>query len=176
MNTTSGEHRHILDKFEHALSGAGFTLIEIVLAVGMLTMSLISVNLYYKKVLDVSEVTTRHIQSGFLLEEGLEATKLLRDSGWTTKIAALSTTTTYYFYWSGTQWQATTTKQIVENTFTRSFKLTDVKRDASDNIAAAGTYDPGTKKVTVYVVWSNRGGGAVSTDTAETYITNLFGN
>ena len=154
----------------------GFSLIEIVLGISMLTVSLVSITAYYKKVLDVSNDTTRHIQSGFLLEEGLESVKMLRDQSWTTKIAALSTTTSYFLYWSGTQWTATTSSQLVENTFVRSFQLTDVKRDASDNIANAGTYDPGTKKLTVYVAWSHKGTKSVATDTAETYVTNLFNN
>ena len=154
----------------------GFGLIEIVLGIGMLTVSMVSITSYYKKVLDVSNDTTRHIQSGFLLEEGLESVKMLRDQSWTTKIAALSTTTSYYLYWSGTQWTATTSSQLVENTFVRSFQLTDVKRDASDNIANVGTYDPGTKKLTVYVAWSHKGTKNVATDTAETYVTNLFNN
>ena len=154
----------------------GFSLIEIVLGIGMLTVSLVSITSYYKKVLDVSNDTTRHIQSGFLLEEGLESVKMLRDQSWTTKIAALSTTTSYYLYWSGTQWTSTTSSQLIENTFVRSFQLTDVKRDASDNIANVGTYDAGTKKLTVYVAWSHKGTKRVATDTAETYITNLFNN
>ena len=154
----------------------GFSLIEIVLGIGMLTVSMVSITSYYKKVLDVSNDTTRHIQSGFLLEEGLESVKMLRDQSWTTKIAALSTTTSYYLYWSGAQWTATTSPQLIENAFVRSFQLTDVKRDASDNIANVGTYDPGTKKLTVYVAWSHKGTKNVATDTAETYVTNLFNN
>ena len=157
---------------------AGFSLIEIILGIGMLTVSLVSITAYYKKVLDVSIDTTHHIQSGFLLEEGVESVKMLRDQGWTTKIAALSTTTTYYLSWSGTQWTSTTIPQTVENTFVRSFRLSDVFRDASDNIVSSGGtyYDPGTKKVTVSVAWTRKGTKSMATDTAETYITNLFNN
>lgn len=154
----------------------GFTLLEVVVAATMITVALVSVAAYYKKVLDVSEDTTRHIQAGFLLEEGLEATKMLRDQSWSANIAPLATTTTYYFYWSGNFWMSTTTPQKIENIFTRSFRLSDVRRDVSDNIASSGVYDAGTKKVTVYVSWSIKGTGSVATDTAETYVTNLLGN
>ena len=170
----------VMGAFFHALSKkkspGGFSLIEIIVAASMLTVSLVSVFAYYKKVLDLSRNTTLHIQSGFLLEEGFEASKLLRDQGWSTKIATLSTTTTYYFYWNGTQWTSTTSPQNIENTFIRSFTVKDVKRDASDNIASAGTYDPGTKKITISVAWPKKGGGGFATDTAETYMTNLFSN
>jgi Tfp pilus assembly protein PilV len=162
---------------EHpVLKNKGFTLIEIILGISMLTASLISITTYYKKVLDVSQDTTRHIQSGFLLEEGIESTKLFRDKSWATNIAALSTTTTYYFYWNGTLWTPTTTKQVVESVFTRSFVISDVTRDVSDNIASSGTYDAGTKKVTVSVAWQTKGGRQTATDTAETYIMDLFSN
>lgn len=154
----------------------GFTIIEIILGISMLSVSLLSITTYYKKVLDVSQDTTRHIQSGFLLEEGIESVKLFRDKGWATNIAPLSTTTTYYFYWNGTIWSPTTTPQVVENVFTRSFVVSDVTRDGSDNISSSGTYDSGTKKVTVSVAWTTKGGRKTATDTAETYIMDLFSN
>ncbi|OGZ07036.1 MAG: hypothetical protein A2942_02955 [Candidatus Lloydbacteria bacterium RIFCSPLOWO2_01_FULL_50_20] len=154
----------------------GFTLIEIVVAASMITISLVSIAMYYKKALDVSENTTRHIQSGFLLEEGLEAIKMLRDQSWSGNIATLSTTTTYYLYWSGTLWMSTTTPQKIENIFERSFRIAEVRRDGSDNIASSGTLDDGTRKVTVSVTWPVEGGGAATPDIAETYITNLLTN
>jgi type II secretory pathway pseudopilin PulG len=154
----------------------GFTIIEIVLAVSMLMMALLSITTYYKKILDVSQDTTRHIQSGFLLEEEIEGVKMLRDAGWSTNILALSTSTTYYLYWNNTSWVTTTTPQVVEGLFTRSFKLSDVFRNASDNIASSGTYDRGTKKLNVSVVWRRKNSISYATDTAETYITDIFAN
>lgn len=154
----------------------GFSLIEIVFAIGILTMSLVSVSMFYKKLLDVSQDTTRHIQSGYILEEGLEAIRLMRDASWASQILTLSTTTTYYFYWSGTNWIATKTPQVIEDTFTRSFTVSDVYRDGSDNIASAGTYGTGTVKIRVSNVWMRKAGRQNATDTAETYITNLFSN
>lgn len=154
----------------------GFTLIEIILATSMITTFLVSISMFYKKILDVSQDTTRHIQSGFLLEEGVEAIKLLRDTSWSTRIATLSTTTTYYLYWNSSAWTSTTTKQVIENVFTRSFVIADVKRDVSDNIASSGTYDPSSKKVVFSVEWPRKGSRATTTESAETYIMNLFNN
>lgn len=154
----------------------GFTLVEIVVATAMLTIFFLSISSYYKKVLDVSQDTTRHIQSSFLLEEGLEAMRTLRDQSWSTYVGPLSTSTTYYLYWNGTQWRPTTTVQTVENLFTRSFRVSQVYRDGSDNISSSGTLDPGTKKVIVDVVWLRKGGKLTATDTAETYITDLLSN
>lgn len=158
---------------------AGFTLIEIVLAASILTTFMVSIALYYKKILDVSEDTTRYIQSGFLLEEGLEAVKLIRDVSWVTGIAPLSTTTTYYLYWTGTAWTSTTTSGVIENTFTRTFTVGDVFRDGSDNIVptiALGTFGTSSKKIMFTMVWQSKGGRATTTASAETYIMNLFNN
>lgn len=178
MNVMSNFLQNLLRALYPKLSRrtAGFTLIEIVLAASILSTFMMSISLYYKKILDVSQDTTRHIQSGFLLEEGIEAVKLLRDTSWTSKIATLSAGTTYYLYWTGTVWTSTTTKQVVENVFTRSFAVANVNRDASDNIAAAGTLDSGSKKVTFSVAWPRKGARATTTDSAEAYIMNLFNN
>jgi len=157
-------------------SRGGFMLVEILIASSMVTLVLLAVTLYYKKVLDVSEDTTRHIQSGFLLEEGVEALKQMRDQGWSTKIAPITVGTTYYLSWNGSVWSATTVPQRVENIFTRSFVFLNVYRDGSDNIASSGTLDPGTKKVSMTVAWRYQGGNATSTESAETYITDLFSN
>lgn len=166
-------HRMSRDRFGRK---AGFSLVEIILGIGILTTALVAVSAYYIRLLTVSELTTQHIQSGFLLEEGVEAMKLLRDESWSTKIAPLSTTTTYYLYWNGTKWTATTTKQVIENIFTRSLLISDIHRDAiTYDIDPTGTYDPGTKKITVSVGWQRRGGD-FATDTAQTYVMNLFSN
>ncbi len=151
-------------------------LLEVLVASSMITLVFLAVGLYYKKVLDVSEDTTRHIQSGFLLEEGIEALKQMRDESWTSTIAAYAPGTTYYFLWNGSKWTAVTTPQKVENLFYRSFVLSDVYRDGSDNIASSGTLDPGTKKVSIKVEWRRAGGNATTTESAETYITDLFSN
>lgn len=155
----------------------GFTIIEIVLGIAMITMFLVSNTYYYKKILDVSHETTRNIQSGFLLEEGVESIKLMRDSSWATHIAPLNPAISYYLYWNGSSWTGTTTPQAIETVFTRTFIVTPVNRDVNDDIVASGgTLDPGTKKVQINVAWISRGNRATSTKSIETYITNLFTN
>ncbi len=154
----------------------GFSLIEVVVVASIFSFFMVALVTYYKKVLDVSQDTTRHIQSGFLIEEGMDVIKLLRDESWALRVAPLSTTTAYYLYWNGTVWGATTTVQKIENVFTRSVLITDVFRDVNDTIASTGTHDPGTKKIHIDVSWPRKGGNASTTDSAETYITNLFSN
>ena len=92
---------------ENTSAMKGFTLVEVVLVASIFSMFVVSLFGYYQKVLEVSKETTRYIHSGFLLEEGVEAMKLLRDESWSSRIAPLSTTTTYYLYWTGSMWSAT---------------------------------------------------------------------
>ena len=145
---------------------AGFTIIEIVLGIAMITIFLVSNSYYYKKLLDTSQETTRNIQSGFLLEEGVEAVKLMRDGGWSANIAPLNLGTQYYLQWTGTAWEATTTPQIVESVFTRTFTASAVNRaiDGTDNIVTSGgAVDSGTMKIRVDVSWISKGNRATST-------------
>lgn len=161
----------------HNATASGFTLVEIVIGIGMLTIFFLANSMYYQQVLEVSEQTTKHIQSGFLIEEGIEAVKLLRDRGWTPYIASLTTGTTYYLSWNGAMWVSTLTPQLIENTFTRSFVISSVERDVNDDIVSTGgVVDPNTRKVVVSVSWTPKNGAATSTKFAETYIMNLFNN
>lgn len=155
----------------------GFSLVEVILAISILLAIFLSASSFFLTALDVSETTTRHIQSTYLVEEGIEAIRALRDAGWTPYIMPLSTTTAYYLLWTGSQWSPTTTPQKTENIYTRSFVVEDVFRDAATyDIASSGTFDRDTKKFTFTVAWPTTNGTGTSTETAETIIGNLFLN
>lgn len=167
----------VMSRASFARNTRGFTLIEIILAISIFTMFFLSISYFYKKALDVSEDTTGHIQSGYFLEEGIEAIKLMRDTSWTSNIATLTPGTTYYLYWNGSMWVSTTTLQKLENTYTRSFVISNVSRDANDNIVTSGgTNDPGTKMITLNVTWMRKGNKGTANDSIQTYITNLLNN
>jgi len=150
----------------------GFTIIEVVLAAALLSSFFMSIALYYVRALHVTEQTTHYIQSSFILEEGIEALKGQRDLGWSANIASLANGTTYYLYWSGTNWTTTTTPYKIENYYDRSFVLSAVNRDASDNISSSGTLDTGIRKITMTVSWYGKSG--TTTRSVEAYIANLF--
>jgi len=150
----------------------GFGLIEIIIGgaiiSGGILMIVNSFNIYAR----YAFTNQYNIQTAYLLEEGIEATRLLRDNGWNSNIRTLSTTTTYYFTFRDMRWATTTTPQYVDGRFLRSMELRDVRRNAStDDIATSGTYDPYTKLVTVSVSYSDR--GATTTRTLSTYISDL---
>jgi len=165
--------------YAHAVVGrsrnkesGGFTVVEVVVVASIISIFFVSISMYFERALTVSKQTTEYIQSAFLLEETVEAVKGIRDAGWAANIAPMTVGTTYYLYWDGVLWVATTTKYQVENYYDRSFTLSAVNRDASDNIAVSGSNDPDTRKITATVSWRKSIG--TSTRSVEAYIANLF--
>ena len=158
-------------------SSQGFSLIEIVIATAMLSIFLISITLQFKKILEVGVLSTRSIQTNYLLEEGIEAVKSLRDESWSGKIANLRVGTVYYLSWNGSKWTTTTSAQVIDSTFTRSFTIASTTRDVNyDIVTSGGTDDVGARKVTMYVRWTPKNSSTVTTDSIEAYIMNIFAN
>ena len=165
-------------KFFRKLAFAqGFSLLEIIVATAMLSIFLVSISVQFKKILEVGVLSTRSIQTNFLLEEGLEAVKSLRDESWSGKIANLKVGTVYYLSWNGTKWTSTTAPLVIDNTFTRSFTIASTTRDVNyDIVSVGGTDDIGARKVTMIVRHTPKNSITVITDSIEMYLMNIFAN
>jgi len=149
-------------------------LIEIVVGAAILTTGILAIGTAFATYVQYALANQHNAEAAYLLEEGQEVAGFWRDAGWNSNIAALSTTTSYYLYWAGTSWTATTTPQYSDGIFLRSIGITDVRRNGTDDIAASGTYDPDTKNVSVNV--SYVAGHATTTQTMSSYLTNLYSN
>lgn len=152
----------------------GFGMIEMIVGAAVLSTSLLGISIFFQATLQVGITTQSIIQGDYLLEEGVEAVKLLRDTGYANNILKLSTTTVYYLVWNGTSWATSTTNTFIDGQFERKLTVTDVTRDANYGIAATGTYDPNIKLINVSVAWS--GSQGTTTRSISTYVTNLFNN
>ncbi len=153
----------------------GISLVEVIVAAAIIGSAVLSTMGVYANLSKLSYQNMPKIQANYLAEEGIEAVRTLRDAGWSSKISKLSTTTAYSLYWNGTNWTATTTSALIDNLFSRAFTLSDVVRDANFNIASSsGTYDSGSKMVSVTVSWPDRDG--TSTKNLQGYIFNTFNN
>lgn len=150
-------------------TSGGFGLIEMVVGISVLSISLVGIGAVAQRSLALSRQSLQETQANFLLEEGSEVVRSFRDKGWV-NIGNLSTTTTYYLTY-GSTWATTTTASKIDNTFTRTITVSDVTRDVNDDIAASGTYDSGTKKITVTLSWVS--GFATSTKTVQMYLTDI---
>lgn len=148
---------------------AGFGMIEIIAGVSILALSLAGIGAVAQRSLALSRQALQETQANFLLEEGAEVVRIFRDNAWV-NISGLSTTTTYYLTY-GSKWATSTSAVLVDGVFARTVHISDVYRDANDDIASSGTFDAGTRKITVALSWPN--GFGTSTKSVEFYLADI---
>jgi Tfp pilus assembly protein PilV len=151
----------------------GLTLVEVLISAALILIAVVALfsvhNLYLKTALSNSD----SIKAAYLAEEGVEAVRFWRNSSWNNKIETIPLDTPYGLTLSGNGW-ATTTNRYIGN-FERSITLSAVYRDASsDIVSSGGTLDSNTLLVTSSVSWVK--GGATSTKSIATYLTNIYDN
>jgi len=149
----------------------GFSLIEVVVGVSIIATVLISLVSTYGLFLNAALENTKKIQSAYLLEEGLEAIRSIRDESWSVNITPLETNVNYGLIFSDSKW-STSTPSFVDNVFWREFSVEEVERDLSDDITSSGIPDPNTKFFTVSVSWLDD--GATTTKSISTYLSKIF--
>ncbi len=151
----------------------GFGMIEMIIGSAILSVSLLGISSFFEVTLKTNSATQISIKGDYLLEEGVEAVKLLRDAGYANNISALGTSTPHHLVWNGTSWATTTANVFIDGLFERSFTVTNVTRDVNDDIAT-GVNDPDTRLITVSVAWNAH--GATTTRSIATYIMDIFNN
>ena len=149
----------------------GFMIVEVLVAVSIITVSILVAMLVAQKSIYVSRQAFHTTQAAFLLEEGAEAVRILRDNAWN-NISSLNSETNYYPTFSGDTWILSSTANTV-GIFTRTVATANVNRDnTTKDISSAGTNDPGTKLMTVTVSWLE--GGTPVMKTLQFYIMDIF--
>jgi hypothetical protein len=117
------------------------------------------------------EKNLRYIKAELIAEEGIEAIRLIKSGGFE-KITALTPGGKYYFSLATSSWGVTTTPEVIDGMYYRSFTPYQVMRNASDDIVSTGgTIDPSTFRFQVRVDWNWR--NATNTAIYESYMTNL---
>ncbi len=155
-------------------SQKGTGMVEVLIAAGIMAIVLVTVINVYHALAALSLQNTEKIQSAFLLEEGVEAVRILRDRGWTANIASLSSEGVYYLNFQGGTWVATTSRQIIDG-FDRKLVISPVNRDGSFNIVTSGgSVDTNSRKATITVEWNTRNG--TTSTSIDTYVFNTFNN
>ena len=156
--------------------GVGFGMIEAIVGTALITIFLFGIAEVGKIASRVIDSAGLRLQAAFILEEGVEAVKGRRDSGWTANITPLILDSDYWLVFSAGTWTLSATPQpFIDQRFDRRVRISAGRRNVSDDLVdTGGTIDAGTRKITVNVAWSDR--GATTTATLSTYITNLFSN
>jgi len=152
----------------------GIGLIEAVAGISIVSIFIFSLMLATQLSQKIVGESVRNIQASFLLEEGVDAVKIFRDTSWSSGIGNLIAGQNYFFSYNGTTWVSTNNNVYIDEIFERKFVLNNVYRDANDDIAPSGMLDSGTKKATIGVSWLGRTG--TTTKSASFYLTDLFSN
>src|SRR3989344_7757596 len=145
----------------------GFSLIEIVVGVSIIAITFVGLVSTYNIFFKVALKNTKKIQSAYLLEEGLEAIRSVRDESWDGNIASLATNTNLSLTYNGSEWVVGSGGVMIDGLFFRQFKVFDVYRDANNDISSSGILDSETKFFTVSVAWVDR--GATTTESMSAY-------
>lgn len=153
----------------------GFGMLEILVGTAIVSLTLIGLVTTFNLYLRAGFANTPKVKAVYLLEEGIEVVRFLRDNGWTSDIANLTTGTQYYFEFTGSIWKSTTTPETIDGIYSRTFRLDDVYRRTSNSDIVASTspdvktIDSQAREAIVRVSW---GDGNVVEIT--TILTNLF--
>lgn len=172
-----------MNKFKRNKFKKGFTIVEVIIACSIITITVLSLMSAASKGIELSGRALRQTQANILLEEGAEAVKIIRDNNWTT-ISLLSLNTPYYLFYNinTNTWELFNTIDTpissiptypIDNIFSRQIVLSEVYRNDNKDIDEAGTnLDTSIKKVTVSVSWFSLG-NQVSKDLVF-YLANIF--
>src|SRR3990167_8741836 len=95
--------KNIYNSYRHSMS-IGIGLIEAVAGVSIISIFIFSLMLASQLSQKIVGESVRNTQASFLLEEGVDAVKILRDTGWGSGIGNLAVGTNYYFSYNGTTW------------------------------------------------------------------------
>lgn len=151
----------------------GVTLVEVIIACSIISICVFALLGGVSKGTQISLASLRFSQANFLIEEGVESVKIIRDNAWT-NISSLTVGTTYYlsFDTNTNTWSLSTTSNTIDSIFTRTIVFSNAYRNGTDDLASSGTLDPNTKKVTVSVSWGTPSG--TKSKSLDFYIANIF--
>ena len=152
------------------ISNRGSMMLEVLVVSAIIVSSVLASLIVAQKSIYLSRQSLHQSQAVFLLDEGAEATRILRDNSWS-GISNLALATDYYLSFSDGNWVFSTTPSDV-GIFSRKIVFSSAYRDGNQNLASSGTVDNQIRLITVTVSWSD--GGTTFTKTLQFYLTDLF--
>lgn len=156
----------------------GFMLVEVVIASAIIVIITFAIVSAAQKGIALSQRALHESQASYLLEEGAEVVKIVRDNNWTT-FAALTLGINYYYTYDNASntWSLTTVAPVpstIDSLFTRTVVFSSVNRDSAteDIVTSGGVIDTRTKKVVVTVSWPYN--GSTISKTLSYYVSDIF--
>ncbi len=151
----------------------GFMMVELIVISAVLSIIVIAASYVAKKSIEVSSRTIHTMEASFLLEEGVEVMRILRDSNFDNVDPAIEGSSNQYLTLVSNTWSLVDAPQT-NGIFTRIINIYPVYRDAttSDIVTSVGVLDTGTSKITVTVSWSE--GTTTLSKSLTFYLSDLF--
>lgn len=137
-------------------SSRGITLVEVLVAVGIVSLASIFISLTVFQFAQSRKELLHETDKMYLAEEGYEIIRLLRDDNWV-NLSVLTPNTDYYLQVSDTTLAIGTVPEIINGRYTRLFKLLPVYRNSTTQeiVSSGGVLDNNSFKVEVSVGDSN---------------------
>lgn len=133
----------------------GVTSLEVVIGVSIAAIVLTFAVHSIMEFVNIGRTAGEKTKAIYLAEDGLELLRFIRDGDWG-DISGLSANTTYYLSVSPAAVSVTTVPQTIDG-YTRSFRISNVYRNSSDDIVASTTsgavVDAHSRYVTMTVAW-----------------------
>lgn len=133
----------------------GVAAVEVVIGVSIAALVLIFATNALVLFLNAGRTASEKVKAIYLVEDGLELLRFVRDDSWNS-ISSLSVNATHYLQVTPSTVTVTSAPQLIDG-YTRSFRISNVYRNASDDIVASttpgSTADQSAKYVTMTVTW-----------------------
>lgn len=155
-------------------SDDGFGLIEVIVTSALISLVLTAFVQVANISLKLLQKEKHSLEASYLLEEGIEGVRAIRDAGWNANIAPLANGANYYLVATSTYMLTQTPPALISGRYLRTAVFSAVTRDGSDRIAQSGTSDAGTRQAKITVSWSER--SATSSLDSVLYLTNFRQN
>ena len=151
----------IFSKKNNIRKSAGFMVVEVLIATSIIAASVLAATAVAQKSINVSRQALHSLQASFLLEEGAEVMRILRDNSWSTFVDA-NYGTPYGLVFSSSQWTLSGSSSTT-GIFTRRITFYTVERDAvtGDIISTGGLSNTDTVLLVIEVTW-NEGGQSIT--------------
>lgn len=156
-------------------------MVEVMISISILAGVILGLVALSISFFTLSKTNVNETKAAYLLQEGFEAVRKIRDLEWT-NISALNANLDYYLVYNETAktWSLTTSSNEAGG-FTRKIRVANALRedtnsngelDAADPVKPDGTLvDTETKKIVITVSWKDKG-NLPRDYTAESYLTN----
>lgn len=149
----------------------GSTLMEVVVVAAILSAVSLAFLGTFSLLSRFHEKNMLSIKGSLLAEEGIEALRLIKSSGWS-NLADLASGSDRYLSLSASSWEIGSVPEVIDGRFYRILRIYPVSRDGADDIVSSGgTIDANTLFLESRVEWNWR--GATTTTGYQAYITNI---